>query len=525
MSAVLKTSVAGELVEAEEFFAPTPYGLIDGLFGQYHAMRARIERLSALMDDENGMALGYFKTGNANDDHRFPDASRLFLAGPAIKALDADFWQRTLSLTDVYDCMPAKRREEWNESIRKLTTPEFTEDNVAATMEALMSARSKFLAERVDGIFQGLSRTHVTNSPAGFSKRMIIDYVFHYYQSFGTTKAELINDLRRVIAKFMGRDEPDRDSSRRMLEACRTDHGVWHELDGGALRIRCYLKGTAHLEVHEDMAWRLNAILHTLYPRAIPANFRTKPPKRAKSFTMMQRPLPFAVLKILDDLHIKGCIATHGYAETDNASGKEAVRVLQSIGGVWTNGQWQFDYDPTDVIREIRLSGCVPDKVSHQYYPTPENVARAAVDMLDAGELGDNTFLEPSAGQGAIASLLPHDFTQCVEISGLHCTILEAKGYKVAQGDFVAWAEKARNDNRLFDRVCMNPPYSEGRWLAHLQAAASLLAPGGRVVCILPASARGKDLIPGLAYEWSPVFANQFDGTSIDVAIYAGSKA
>ncbi len=29
MSAVMKTSVAGELVEAEEFFAPTPYGLID----------------------------------------------------------------------------------------------------------------------------------------------------------------------------------------------------------------------------------------------------------------------------------------------------------------------------------------------------------------------------------------------------------------------------------------------------------------------------------------------------------------
>ena len=526
MNAVLKTSVAGELVETEEFFAPTPYGLIDGLFGQYHAMRARVERLASLMDDENGMALGYFKTGNANDDHRFPDAGQLFRVGPAIKALDADFWQRTLNLTDVYDCMPAKRREEWNESIRKLTTPEFTEDNVAATMEALMTARGKFLAERVDGIFQGLSRTHVTNQPAGFSKRMIIDYVFSYYQSFGTPKAELINDLRRVIAKFMGRDEPDRDSSRRMLETCRAEHGTWHTLDGGALRIRCYLKGTAHLEVHEDMAWRLNAILHTLYPRAIPASFRTAPKKKAKTFTMMGRPLPFAVLAILDAMDIKGRRSAHGgYGSHDKAASKEASRVLQGIGGVFVDGGWSFDYDPTDVIREIRLSGCVPDKVSHQYYPTPENVARAAVDMLDAGELGDNTFLEPSAGQGAIASLLPPSFTQCVEISGLHCTILEAKGYKVAQGDFIAWAEKARSEGRAFDRIVMNPPYSEGRWLAHLQAAASVLAPGGRVVCILPASQRGKDLIPGLAYEWSPVFANQFDGTSIDVAIYAGSKA
>ena len=522
MNAVLKTSVAGELVESEEFFAPTPYGLIDGLFGQYNAMRARVDRLAALMDAENGMALGYFKTGNANDDHRFPDAEKLFRVGPAIKALDADFWQRTLSLTDVYDCMPAKRREEWNESIRKLTTPEFTEDNVAATMEALMSARSKFLAERVDGIFQGLSRTHVTNSPAGFSKRMIIDYVFSYYQSFGTAKVELINDLRRVIAKFMGRDEPHWNASRTMLDTCRAEHGKWHSLDGGALRIRCYLKGTAHLEVHEEMAWRLNSILHTLYPHAIPASFRVKPAKKAKTFTMMGRPLPFAVLKILDDLSIKGCIATYGYAQTDKATSKEVARVLVSIGGVRADHGWKFGYDPTDVIREIRLSGCIPDRASHQFYPTPEAVARAAVAIADIVPGG--SCLEPSAGQGGLAAHMPKDRTLCVEISGLHCTILEAKGYRVAQGDFIAWADKAFREKRLFDRVCMNPPYSEGRWLAHLQAAAGLLAPGGRVVCILPASQRGKDLIPGLAYEWSQVFANQFAGTSIDVAIYAGSK-
>jgi hypothetical protein len=523
MNAVLKSSVAGELVEAEAFFAPTPYGLIDGLFGQYHAMRARVERLASLMDDENGVALGYFKTGNANDDHRFPDAGHLFRVGPAIKALDADFWQRTLNLTDVYDCMPAKRREEWNESIRKLTTPEFTEDNVAATMEALMTARSQFLAERVDGIFQGLSRTHVTNSPAGFSKRMIIDYVFSYYQSFGTPKAELINDLRRVIAKFMGRDEPGWDSSRRMLETCRAEHGTWHTLDGGALRIRCYLKGTAHLEVHEDMAWRLNAILHTLYPRAIPASFRVAPKKKAKTFTMMGRPLPFAVLAILDAMDIKGNRAAYGgYGSHDKAASKEASRVLQGIGGVFVDGGWSFGYDPTDVIREIRLSGCVPDKVSHQYYPTPENVALAAVALADIGP--DDVCLEPSAGQGGLVSFMP-DNTQCVEISGLHCTILRAKGYACEQADFIAWSAQAVCEGNLFDRVILNPPYSEGRWLAHLQAAVSLLAPSGRVVCILPASQRGKDLIPGLDYEWSPVFANQFDGTSIDVAIYAGSKA
>jgi hypothetical protein len=269
------------------------------------------------------------------------------------------------------------------------------------------------------------------------------------------------------------------------------------------------------------MAWRLNAILHTLYPRAIPASFRVAPKKKAKTFTMMGRPLPFAVLKILDDLRIKGCAVTYGYAQTDNASGKEVKRVLESIGGVRTDNGWSFDYDPTDVIREIRLSGCVPDKVSHQYYPTPENVALAAVALADIGP--DDLCLEPSAGQGGLADYMPKAHTACIEISALHCAILKAKGHNVTQADFLAWATIPKKPQ--FDRVILNPPYSEGRWLAHLQAAASVLAPGGRVVCILPASQRGKDLIPGLEYEWSPVFANQFDGTSIDVAIYAGSRA
>lgn len=519
MSAVLQESCEGELVANDEFFAPTPYGLIDGLFGQYNAMRARIDRLAALMDDENGMALGYFRTGNANEDHRFPDAATLFRVGPAIKALDADFWQRTLSLTDVYNAMPQKRRDEWNESIRALKTPEFTEDNVRATMESLLASRSQFLAERVDGIFRGLSGEHVTNSPMAFGKRMIIGYVFSYYCGARESKAGLINDLRAIIAKFMGRDEPRWDSSRRMLETCQAARGVWHSLDGGALRIRCYLKGTAHLEVHEDMAWRLNAILHTLYPRAIPANYRVKPPKKSKTFTMMGRPLPFAVLAILDDLRIKGNVVTGGYYMADKAASKEAARVMESIGGTRKDGGWQFDYDPTDVIREIRLSGCIPDKVSHQFYPTPESVALAAVEMAQIG--AGHLCLEPSAGLGGIADHLPKQQTVCVEISPLHCKVLEAKGYQVSQGDFIEWAKAALP----YQRIVMNPPYSEGRWMAHLEAASRLLDKGGRLVAVLPASARGKTLIDGFTHEWSGVFANEFAGTSVSVAIVAMERS
>lgn len=79
-----------------------------------------------------------------------------------------------------------------------------------------------------------------------------------------------------------------------------------------------------------------------------------------------------------------------------------------------------------------------------------------------------------------------------------------------------------------FSRILMNPPFSDGRARAHLDAAARLLstAPGARLVAILPASMRGRavDSLPGLQLQWSPVFANEFDGCGAAVAILAAVR-
>ncbi len=65
--------------------------------------------------------------------------------------------------------------------------------------------------------------------------------------------------------------------------------------------------------------------------------------------------------------------------------------------------------------------------------------------------------------------------------------------------------------------------YADGRALAHLQEASTLVRAGGRIVAILPASMRGKDLLEGWEGEWSSVFSNEFAGTGVSVAIYAAS--
>jgi len=558
--------MTGELLTADEvigqFFAPAATDMIDSLVSQYEHSRQRITEVASFATGETcSSVLGFFLEGNATDDRGrsslSASASQLFKEDGAVAQLNAAYWSKALALTDVYDAMPQDRRSQWNEQIRNPKgvkknhgdsewqippLPDFEEETVRATLNGLLHSRAKFLAERVDGIFRALSGEHVTNSPAAFGKRMILANLITSYGMTNHERVGYINDLRCVIAKFMGRDEPRWDAKTKVVDRARKERrGEWVTLDGGALRLRCYLKGTAHLEVHPDMAWRLNSILAHLYPLAIPPEFRAKPKKPPKEFTLINRPLPFAVVALLETLEPAYNMVANENAWRDrfkrveikngfqprNGWGKsvaadEAERVMTYIGGVKTPNDrggfyFAFDYDASDVIAEIICSGCLPDQKAHQYYPTPANVAEAAIELARIGL--DHSCLEPSAGTGGLADLMPKDRTLCVEISDLHCKVLEAKGHRWMQTDFLKWG-----NGLSFDRIVMNPPFSEGRWQAHLQHAANLLAYGGRLVAILPASAKGKDVLPGWSLEWSLVFENEFAGTSVSVVILTAEK-
>jgi hypothetical protein len=527
---------------AEEFFAPVAADMVDGLVGQYCATRKRIEAVAAFVEDEiNGGVIHYFLDGNCDPNNgrmsMKRSASQLFDPTGAVAALNSAYWSKAMQMTDVLDFMPQKRRDEWNKSITEQTCPEFTEETVRSTLTGLLNMRSQFLAERVDGIFRGLSGEHVTNSPAAFGKRMIVGYVLNEYHHENHGKCGLINDLRCVIAKFMGRDEPKYYASSALIQALKGRWGEWVEVDGGSLKIRLYKKGTAHIEVHPDMAWRLNLVLAHLYPMAIPPEFRTKPKRKAKEVRLIQRPLPFAVVELLAQMrqayrmvkqdnwrnpyrkdYIQNAVefdTGYNWEKTSKHAKDEAEKVLESIGGVKAKEGWfQFGYNPGEVLNEIIASGCIPDQKAHQFYPTPENVAAAAIELAEIGP--DHFCLEPSAGTGGLADHMPKTQTHCIEVSKLRCDVLAAKGYDVTQADFLEWATKTTD---RFDRIVMNPPFDQGRWKAHLEAAASLLKPGGRLVAILPVSAKGKDLLPGHICSFPETFDNAFAGTSVSVTI------
>lgn len=549
------------VVDDTPFFAPASTDMIDGLIGQYQSMRRQVEEIGEyIVPRLAGGAIDYFLDGNRNDERGRNSldrsAAQLFEVEGAIAALNAAYWSKALALTDVLDAMPQKRRDEWNEQIRnprgkkkpkpswdkspveweQQPIPDFEESVVRDTIMGLLNMRSQFLAERVDGIFRGLSGTHVTNAPEAFGKRMIIANVLSSYGSTDSSRCGLINDLRCVIAKFMGRDEPSWNSSDRLVRHGLARRGQWVDIDGGALRMRVYMVGTAHLEVHPDMAWRLNCVLAQLHPLAIPAEFRQKPKKKLRSFELLKRPLPHRVLEVLArlkeayrrlpeserrDFRDNGMrVIKNSRSVPDELSdiGREVAQVLAAIGGAkQPEGHWLFDYEPTDVIAEIAASGCIPDQRAHQFYPTPPALARVLADMAEIGD--GHTVLEPSAGQGGLADLLPKERTDCIEVAELNAKVLEAKGHKVTVADFLA----LHTNRKLYDRIVMNPPFSDGRAEAHTRHAADMLAPGGRLVAILPSGMRGKD-IPGLACTWSAPMSGQFPGVSIDVVLLRADK-
>lgn len=498
-----------------DFHAPVNYDLIDSMIDQRNALLARMQELSRAIKDDYGDALRFFVDADPQRSSRYASlVDEIIDLDKGRAYLDAYHWDRALRLTDLMDCMPQARVEEWHELITARDTPPFDEDTVRPTLQGLLLQRTKFVAEKADGVFRRLSGTHVTNLPQGFSERFIMDRCLDSVMYSASWEAGgHLDDLRSIIAMIMRRDISQVNtlhSQSAMNYALWYKRGQWVDVDGGALQIRCYKKGTMHIQVHPQIAWQLNLLLHELYPAAIPSDYREPPKRKLKDVPLHDDLLSFPAVQILAGARFDGKSLGYNAYDADKSVKQELARVMQHIGGVSLDGAWRFDYHPEEVVRSIVASGSIPSYQSHQYYPTPGHIAGRMVEV--AGIEPGMTVLEPSAGIGNIADLL--DKPQCVEVSELHCEVLRSKGHDVDCADFLQW------DGGKFDRIVMNPPYSQGRAIAHLDKARQHLASGGVIIALLPATYQNRDL-PG---EWLDVY-ERFPGTSINVAIYYETKA
>jgi len=156
-----------------------------------------------------------------------------------------------------------------------------------------------------------------------------------------------------------------------------------------------------------------------------------------------------------------------------------------------------------------------------QLFPTPPELAKRVVELAEI-RAGDR-ILEPSAGTGALLDALrakPLAYTGglvVVEINRGLAEALESRGYDVRCSDFLG----CDGDLGQFDRIIMNPPFSNGDDVRHIEHAMTMLAPGGRLVAICANGPRQQKQLKPIATEWHDLDPGSFkaSGTNVNAAI------
>jgi hypothetical protein len=175
------------------------------------------------------------------------------------------------------------------------------------------------------------------------------------------------------------------------------------------------------------------------------------------------------------------------YTGTDRVPDWKFLKgVMLALGGKWktkTGFVFEDDVDAAEVVRLAQTSGEILDARTADFFPTP----LALVDlMIDRAEFnGDESVLEPSAGQGAIAGRISERFRRahilCFEALEQNSEKLIAFAGAVITGDFLDADPKRYGP---FDRVLMNPPFSKRNDIKHIEHAFQFLKPGGVLVAI-----------------------------------------
>lgn len=173
---------------------------------------------------------------------------------------------------------------------------------------------------------------------------------------------------------------------------------------------------------------------------------------------------------------------------------------LNEMGGRWHTGQQAhvFNADPRVAIAEILRTGSWFTASDFEFFATQRPEADRVVRLarLKAGM----KVLEPSAGQGGLAlvaaEVVGKENVHCMELMPANVAALQALGFSVdGPTDFLA-----QEPVRRYQRAILNPPFSGGRDIAHIEHAMKWLVPGGRLVAIASTSWQTQDIARAVAF-------------------------
>lgn len=534
-----------------EFLPTMTTPAVDELLYAYEQGEDGMRRLHAdLMSKENRSVLEAFAYGaeayqtTSKKSFWAREFIELFDLNRAINARQEHFWFRLFDLCSLTNILPQELWDKWSGSFtawRSISKggerivagiPPFDRSTVYGSLSLIESHRANFFSMRVDALWKGLSPSHKTNWGGAFHKRFILDWMYNDHGST-TQKDRVFHDLINVCSTIMTGAEDPFTSAYAELRYARERHGEWVEVMGGVIRIKAFLKGTLHVEIHPEIAFRMNIALAYIHPNALPDEATLKPPRRKSGFgsaELLKSPVQPQVRSYLrsctqqqqpDGLWMLKCTGASHYIGTLSGGIKSMIDVvLEQIGGVRHSDVHLFDYPPQEVVSEIVNSGKVPDKVSHQFYSTPAELAKEFIEWVGVDEL--SICYETSAGTGSIAKHMPLQ-TYCVEVDRLRALALDKMGFEVKQADFLRLAPGDLHG--AVDAVLMNPPYAGRAWQDHMEHAVQFVRNGGVIGAILPEGARRKmPSIQGVEVIYSEPKNNRFPDTTISVVFAKWQK-
>lgn len=230
-------------------------------------------------------------------------------------------------------------------------------------------------------------------------------------------------------------------------------------------------------------------------PPAVAEADKELPPQPAE--TKGARAVNDPVLAILARAEVDGC-HLRLVGQLDRKDYVAVNEVLENLGGKWSRKDKAhvFPSDPSDALARVLESGQAPRpaRTIEGYVPTPAELADgvvydyAGVQRLPAGA----RVLEPSAGDGALVRAVlaanPDVVVTAVEPNAERASLIGDDPRVTLVVDTME-AFSASTTER-FDVVVMNPPFAmPGQptvWIDHVKLAWELLAPGGRLVSIVP---------------------------------------
>lgn len=133
-----------------------------------------------------------------------------------------------------------------------------------------------------------------------------------------------------------------------------------------------------------------------------------------------------------------------------------------------------------DLKRKVRLNR----NAFNDFFPTPQTISDDVVGLADIQP--GMKVLEPSAGNGELADAMSKKGVDvdAVELASDLRMILQEKGYNLVGDDFTQF-----KSDPVYDRIVMNPPFSNDQDIDHVRHAYSMLKPGGRLVAIVSSMA------------------------------------